>query len=463
MAKSIYLIGEQKNNQIIQFIADRLKEKEYEPIICPSELLFSRWSYVVNSDLAVFFLSPLSKDDIYKLGSERYNNSKYTLNYFIEPTELDESKKHCIGKNQTVFSNGNLDEESKEIIELLSTSENFLFFNSGNNEADETEESGNSKGKRWLGIIVAACIIGFGIWGYSAYVESVKQEADLAVWNAWEEYLKVTNAGQIFSTLGENIENIDHDSFSERKFNEYIKNNIEPSPDINWGDIGPFVKNIKIEVPPLREITPIMTENLRSLYTKMDDSDYRDQGGWDPIAEMKETNNITITDIVVSTDGKTGKVNYHTSLDASGESPKAIYMLKNDRDLWEISDFKQDGVSFFATVQNFFDEKERNRVVNYEGNVYTSSGTFPITLEINYGVSPITALYHNVEYDVSLEMKGYESDGFLYFSCDNTGETVAFKLERKADEVLIGEFIVTPNDGDVKTYDVVLNKMVFED
>lgn len=317
------------------------------------------------------------------------------------------------------------------------------------------------KGKTGIivGIITAAGLTGAGIWGYSAYVESVKQEADLAVWNAWEEYLKVTNAGQIFSTLGENIENIDHDSFSERKFNEYIKNNIEPSPDINWGDIGPLVKNIKIEVPPLREITPIMTDNLRSLYTKMDDSDYRDQGGWDPIAEMKETNNITITDIVVSTDGKTGKVKYHTSLDASRESPKAIYMLKNDSDLWEISDFKQDGVSFFATVQNFFDEKERNRVIMYEGNVYTSSGTFPITLEINYGSTPLAALYHNVQYNVSLEMTGYESDGFIRLTYDTPKETVAFILESKSNEVLTGVFRVTKEDGEIIAYDVVLNSI----
>lgn len=459
MAKSIYLLGEQKNNQIIQYISDRLKEKEYEPIICTSELLFSRWSYVVNSDLAVFFLSPLSKDDIYKLGSERYNKSKYTLNYFIEPTELDESKKHCIGKNQTVFSNGNLDEESKEIIELLSTSENFLFFNSVNNEADETEESDNSKGKTWLGIIIAACIIGFGIWGYSAYVESAKKEADLAVWNAWEEYLKGTNEGRIFSTLGENIENTNHEYFSESKFNKYIKGNIEPSTDINWGDIGPLVKNIKIYVPPLSEITPLMTENLRSLYAKMDDSDYRAEGGWDPIADMKETNNITITDIIVSDDDLTGKVRYLTSVEGIEGSPKTIYMIKNERGVWKISDFQQEEAYFSSMVESYFDEKERNRVVSYEGQVYTSSGSFPITLEINYGSLPITALYLNLQYKESLKLTGNEGDGYLYLSCDNPEETVAFKLENKSNEVLIGEFIVTPEEGEEKSYDVVLKSI----
>ena len=317
------------------------------------------------------------------------------------------------------------------------------------------------KGKKGLiiGLILAACLTGFGIWGYSAYVESAKKEADLAVWNAWEEYLTATTAGQILSALGENIENTNHDYFSESKFKQYIKDNIEPSPDINWGEMVPLVKNIKIYVPPLKEITPLMTENLRSLYAKMDDSDYRANGGWDPIADMKETNNITIKDIIVSDDGHTGKVKYHTSLEVIEGSPKTIYMMKNERGIWEISDFQQEEVYFSSMVQSFFDEKERNRVVSYEGQVYTSSGSFPLTLEVSYGSLPLTALYHNVQYNVSLELTGYESDGYLYLSCDNAGETVAFKLESKSNEVLIGEFIVTPEDGEEKSYDVVLNSI----
>lgn len=471
MEKIIYLIGDSEHQIMMRDVADNLKKVGYNAIICTVDLLFNRWSFALNAELAIFFIGGHLNKDTGKLSKERYVNSKYSLNIFCEPIVLSKEQKDAIGKNDSVFLAVSNKDYLKEITDLLRESENFKFFGVSSNlsiqEENERYEvsSEKSKSKIWIVIIAAACIFGFGIWGYSAYIESSQEAAEENLWESWSEYLDKTDSGRMLMTMGKLFLKKDVDEFKDYGFKHYINGKIEATGDLSWVDIGPYISGISIKYNPPLDFNSYLAGPLKELYNMateegVDNSDY-----WNPINVLNKSREVIIDEITVNSDGSRGEIFY--SIPNNPDNVKLGIMMDKFPGEWLISDFYYGDLSFAYLLESFKQKILASETINYIGNVYTPSGTFPISLIIEFNSIPsINAIYNNINSNITLNMSGYTEDGYITLFYEDTNQKVSFDLARDSNSVLTGKFeVITLNDDkkvESKSYDVILKEEIPE-
>ena len=321
------------------------------------------------------------------------------------------------------------------------------------------DEPKKKSGGLILGIIFAALIIGAGIWGYSAYVGSADKGTDENLYNAWSEYLDDTEAGQMFSTLGEMFLRQDAYDFKEYGFHNFIEGKIEPTENIGWGNIGPIIQDIKLYYTTPIAIETIMSHDLNSLYGQAMAEGFEDSNRWNPIKELNNSRVITIEKIYVNSNFN--EIAYQ-SADHYSASHGEIMRMVQESGIWKITDFIKNNESFSSILNEYIDEINAPQQISYDGMVYTNAGTFPIKLSIDYESSPIRAIYTNLTYDVTLEMSGRNEEGNVELSTYNNGEKISFDLKKGTDEILSGKFSSTSSSGNVKSFDVLLKPVSFD-
>lgn len=460
MKRIVYLIGDTQDREIINQVYESLKNEELNLIICTTDLLFNRWSIATNADLAILFISPALKNEGYRISKERYAASKPTFNFFLSPIVLNDYQKDCIGKNRSVFWEIDKNKSIEDLSSLLTEAQSYPLpeQNQGNgfNEEYATNyKSGN--GKKWFGLIATACIIGAGIWGYSAYVESAKKEAELALWEAWEKYATDTQAGQIIATLAENLENIDENTFLETGFHNYIEGRLEPSSEVSLSKISHLIKDLNINVSKSANISAIMSDNFRSLYREAIEANYEETGEWNPVKDLLNISNIKIMNVTLGNPINT--ITYTIGIDY--QNPINILFIKNKNGSWEIYDFERnDGYTFSSLLEDFIEQKNVIDMAFF-GEMSNESNNFQIYLNLllkSKGV--LTGTFEIISQNVSVAISGHAEDGFISLSGDNNGENLQFELVMKADHSLTGTLMVSSDKENSMIFNVVLKEYV---
>lgn len=468
MDNHVYIVVETRDKNLLDSLVSQLSDKGFEVSLFQTYQIQQNWDELLNVDKLIIALSPGYDIIFYNLSAGRLLNRKRSINLILKSLPLNNEQKKKIGRNKSVFRN--LDgEDTAEVVAKIINSENTwqplsdiqlsevsqLISIPTFNENDESKVEKGKK-KSWLGIVAVALIIGFGIWGYSVYVESEQKAIEENLWNAWDEYLH-TESGSMFATLGQALTRKDFDEFRQFGFDNFIEGKIEPSKDISWDDIGPIINGATLYYTFPNNLIQIMDSNLLEEFQKIESSNYTSDGNWNPIADINESNCITISHISISENGKLGKITYFPFNHQEAQMNLEILMEFNDNQ-WRISDFTNDGLYFTVNINHYFAEQERAKETLYNGNIYTSEGLVPISLKINYNSFPeLSAIYKDPSQNLEITMEGeFQDDNLGFYAKINEKDEIGFDLKMEGDNILSGKIILYSKEEESISYDVLL-------
>ena len=456
MDKRIYIIGESKDLNSIRSFEIDLNDQKFKVSTCTPDQLYDKWNDILNIETVILLISPETNSEFYNICLGRYNQKKYTLNLFVEPTELSSKQKNAIGKNNTIFlwiSKGWL---VPEIVDLLISSPRFNFIEMNwttkksqneNNPVGETiyeEEINNSKNKKrtWIGLIIAACLIGFGIWGYAAYVESSKKAEDLRIWETWEEYLSYDIYAQMFSAVSQVLLQDNKDNFKTFIFEKYLKDRLDVSESEEWlmDQINNVVGNITFEFPTPIDLNGLMSENLLKKYIEAKESDFEKDGGINPVTKLNEAGVITFKGFQLFDNGSDNGFVYYSLRPYASDGDDLSFLMSKENGKWKIKDFFVKDGYFTEKVDNYLSLITQS-ILEYTGERENRDRTTPLKLKINFGKNPLQGVYKDLETGETIEMSGYEENGMIRLSSVNPDDHKNLILNKEMDNrVLKGTF-----------------------
>lgn len=417
------------------------------------------FSNLEEPDILIVYLSPDVDQNAYKSLQKRRDEGKTTINLIKQNLNFSHEIKSAIGANYTVFQplSGentfneiftifeqhvgleNLDKVSENVAQGLPNPEIGL----GTYDELLPEESSN-KAKIWIGIIAAAIIIGGGIWGYNAYVESSAEkeriEASNREVNAWNEYSS-TDKGSVFLFMNGLLSNkTSNDVFSEI-FEKYIKDKYGNEPDIE-DKIQGLVTNYYMEfTTPISLLTGMSTE-LGQKYSEWNESGSSLE--WNPVEAIENAGVFNFISTEPVDKGKLVKIHYSLDPNHTGREDGVIN-IKWENGGWTIDDFYKEGISFKDYLSKQINDAttplfaEGNNLWN--GELLPATGeTIPVSIIIKVEDDRIvSAQFINDADGKSILLKPNRAEGYE-LGLENSLSAVNIKLNLTEDKALVGKF-----------------------
>ena len=461
MDNQLFIVGESQDKIFLEDVRDKWSKKEDEVLLVFADQLYLYWEILINADRLIIAFSTEVNNDFYNLSLGRLQNGKRSINLFLNPIYLNIEQKYVIGRNKTIFKDlydGNVVPILENIIKMAETWEpipEFILPPEINNGLQQTEndniippgyqeESPKSKSKLWGCLIAIVCIIGFGIWGYNAYVESSAEKERIESSNreveAWNNF-RNTNKGSAFLFMNGLLSNNTSNEVSSKIFDEYIKDRYGQDQDIERG-INRLVSNFQTEYNIPISLLPNMSSELGQKY-----SDWNERGftlEWNPVNGIEYAGVFNFLSIETIIEGKLVKIHYSLDPnDVNREEGAINLMWENGR--WTIDDFYEDGISFKDYLSKQINDasapllEEGNNL--WEGEMISERGdTIPVSIVIKVEDERIvSAQFINELEGGSIFLKPYVTE-----ECDlgltNSQGSVHIKLNLSEDKMLIGKY-----------------------
>lgn len=229
------------------------------------------------------------------------------------------------------------------------------------------EENSNSSSKNslWgcLGGIVGFVAIIWVCCGAADFWEYLKDEVNKdfntenynkeSLWKVWNEYLTEISGGEMFATIGEMLLNQSQQEFIQYSYDTYIDGKIEPSKEFHIWDMKLLNNDsVTIKYKPPFDIKPFVTDRFFKIYNQLKYSNYNNSDYWNPIEDLRNNNEITITKVSVTDNGKDGNVVYFFPNIASVNDNINIEM-KRENGKWKINDFRRHDDMFTDEINHY--------------------------------------------------------------------------------------------------------------
>ena len=451
MGNFIYIIGEEKDIKELEALINELKNQNWNISTSNTVQLHSKWNEILNCEYVLLLISPETNNDFFDICLDRYHQKKFTINIFVRPTEINSDHRNAIGRNHTIFSWLEKNNQLTEIINLLNSSSNFNYienlsltenqFENGNIILPVYDEPKKSRKGLIIGILAAACIIGFGIWSYSAYVESSKKTEELKIWNYWEESLLYNNNTQMFAAVAQMLLQDNNEDFKSLVFENYIKDVFDLSQDgmIEAYQINDIIGKITLEFTPPIDINGVMTENLLKKYLEAKESGFLKDEGRDPVAQLNKSGVITFMGFQAFDDGSDNGFIYYTPSNFAINEDNYSFLMTKENGKWKIKDFYVKDGYFTELFDNFINSKSSN-VIEYKGERLNRYGTSPISLIINFGPESVKAKYTDIEKNETIEMTGIEEENTIRLTSINPDNKKLILYKKEERSTLKGNF-----------------------
>lgn len=461
MDNQLFIVGEAQDRNFLEDIRDHWSKKEDEVLLVFADQLYLYWEILIKADRLIIAFSAEVNNDFYNLSLGRLQGGKRSINLFLTPIYLNIEQKDVIGRNKTIFKalyDGDVAPILENIIKMEETWKPIPEFilppdiNNGLQQAQDDnlippeyyEEHPKNKTKLIGSIIAIACIIGFGIWGYNAYVESSAEKERIESSNreveAWNNF-RNTNKGSAFLSMNGLLSNKTFNEVSSEIFDEYIKDHYGQNQDIEE-EINRLVTNFHAEYNIPISLLPNMSSELGQKYSDLNESGFTLE--WNPVKGIEYAGVFNFLSIETIVEGKLVKIRYSLDPnDISGEGGAINLMWENGE--WTIDDFYEDGISFKDYLSKQIDDastpilEEGNNL--WEGDMMSVGGdAIPVSILIKVEDERIvSAQFINETEGKSIFLKPYLAEGYD-LGLRNSQGSVHINLNLSEDKMLIGEY-----------------------
>lgn len=473
----IVCLGNKSNKADIEAIIAYLQELNIQVEPFYVGLLKINFTEIEDADVLIVLFRHDTHRDIYKECKRRREKGKITINVFTDNYRLTHVQRHSIGSNSTVYHAVSGENTVLDILQILeqkagvkgertaveqpveSSDESSEYI-----EDDDFENSGNSgKTKIWLGIIAAILIIGGGIWGYSAYLDSAAKEQAVQAsdreYDSWREYSDSDKGGAFIYLYGV-LTNKSSDVVSSEFYEAYIKDKFLNESDFKDA-VTRLLNGFSIEYDSSADIKNNLTGDLNDKMSYLKESDSSSSELWNPVEDIKRSGYFRFLTIEPINPNSLVKIHYTLNQDSgNGSKDEGSINLKWENGGWKIDDFFKDDKSYKEYLASL---KEKSSALLTEGSnlfegSYNDGGrNVPVSLIIKMANGYVdSAHFISDETGINVTMRPYRAPEYA-IGFTSPDDDIVILLNLPSDNSLSGR-LEFPMEVPSPYYDIVLRK-----